>query len=76
MKDPKYCDFYGCYRSKNEENALTAIVVGEQSKDIVACNYHHEMLEVMDPSLYSIGLTYIGEPEIRLHPAVPASPPA
>lgn len=70
-----HCDIYGCYRTKND-SAVVNVTIDDQQKTYTVCDYHFEILEVVDPSLYSIGLTYTGEPEIRLHPAVNVNPPA
>jgi hypothetical protein len=69
------CAFYGCNRSKQPEATLTVQIKGVDVT-IEPCSYHYEMLEVMDPELYSIGYTFTNDIELRLHPAVPAPPPA
>lgn len=67
------CAFYGCNRSKQSDATVTVQIKGV-NVSLEPCSYHYELLEVMDPSLYSIGYTYTNDIEIRLHPAAPAPP--
>lgn len=68
------CALSGCNRAKlADESTVTANIKGVPVT-FVPCAYHFEMLEVMDPSLYSLGYTYTNDIEMRLHPAVPTTP--
>lgn len=71
---PTYCGLYGCNRSKNPVDLAVTTVVDDQMITFIPCNFHYEMLEVMDPSLYSFGFTYRGDLEMRLHPVTPVVP--
>jgi hypothetical protein len=65
------CDLYGCNRAKQTDATITVQIKGVDVT-LGVCSYHYELLEVMDPSLYSVGYTYTNQVELRLHPATQA----
>jgi hypothetical protein len=67
------CGFFGCQR-RLLDNVQVDIVVNGDALSISTCAYHLDIIINGDPTKYSIGYAYTGEPEIRLHPAV--APPA
>jgi hypothetical protein len=68
------CDLFGCNRAKLTDGTNVTASIKGVPVTFVPCAYHYEMLEVMDPSLYSLGYTYTNDIELRLHPAVPQTP--
>lgn len=69
--DTLRCQVFGCYRSLTDPP--TEITVHINNTDVVkkVCPYHEELLSTMDPTTYDVGLNYITELEIRIHPATP-----
>lgn len=62
------CGFYGCNRPKLRTETVDVVVDG-QALVLSTCAYHQDIINNGDPTKYSLGYSYTGEVEIRLHPA-------
>ena len=74
IRDMEQCGFFGCLNPQHEELTFdTSVVLPEITPPMVIpiCLFH-ESLVIGPPELYSIGLTYRNELEIRPIPAKPA----
>lgn len=67
------CDFFGCNREKKVGATITIVLNGE-NKELGICEYHQDLLANTPGARYSIGSTFTGDAELRLHPEAPAPP--
>jgi hypothetical protein len=70
MKSSLTCEIFGCLETK-VPNAVVTVDIDGTTHNYQVCAEHQRFLKEGDPALYHIGLTYLGEPEIRVRPAFP-----
>jgi hypothetical protein len=74
LKSDGLCKVFGCYLAKETEVDVT---IDEVTSVIEVCTRHEDFFQSTPIEDYAIGLTFLGELEVRLiaaQPAVPVAP--